>query len=56
MGDTVGLVASHHLVTDLDKVPGIEERIVCEQRVADGLGVGVERVIASKRRGLVALA
>ena len=46
----VDTVASHHLVTDLHQILGVEERIAAEQRVANGFGVWVERTVA--RQGL----
>ncbi|KUM24044.1 hypothetical protein AU467_31580 [Mesorhizobium loti] len=48
----IGLMAAHHLVADLHKVPGIEEGIAGKQRVAHGLGVGVECAVAGQGLGL----
>ena len=38
-----GAVPPQHLVTNLEKIPGIEERILFEQEIAHGFGVGIER-------------
>jgi hypothetical protein len=45
----IHLVAADHLVAHLDKVGGVEERIVGEQCVANRFGTGVECAIASQR-------
>ena len=51
-GDTVGLMAPHHLVAHLDQVSGVEERIGDEQRVADSFGMGIERAVLRQRFAL----
>jgi hypothetical protein len=40
------IVATYHLVADLDQIPGVKERVSDEERVADGLGMRIERSVA----------
>ena len=55
MGSAVDLMAAHHLVADLNEIPGVEERVAAEQGIADGFGVRVERAVARQSRGLCVL-
>jgi hypothetical protein len=45
----VHLVAANHLVAHLDQIGRIKERIVSEQRITNGFGMGIERAVASQR-------
>jgi hypothetical protein len=39
-------MTAHHLVADLDEIPGVEERVVLEQRIADSFGTRIECAVA----------
>jgi hypothetical protein len=53
--DAVGLVPPHHLVTHLDEILRVEERVVGEQRVAHHLGVRIEGAVTCQRFALEVL-
>jgi hypothetical protein len=38
----LGAVPSQHLVADLEKIPGIEERVLFEKRIGDGFWMWIE--------------
>jgi hypothetical protein len=53
--DAVGLMSPHHLVTYLNEIPRVEERVVGKQRIADRLGMRIEGAVARQRLALEVL-